>query len=135
MRFGQPVGLSVGQPATEFARYFSASLIALVLDVAVLQMTALVLHYLVAASLGFVVGAIASYALATRWVFRRRRLSGQAPVEFSAYASIGLVGLGINDLVIFLAVDKWGLSLIASKLIAAGITFFFNYAIRKLALF
>ena len=135
MRFEQPVGLSVGQPATEFVRYFLASLIALVLDIAVLQMTAGVLHYLVAASLGFVVGAIASYLLATRWVFRRRRLNGQAPAEFSAYLSIGLVGLGINDLVIFLGVDKWGLSLLASKLIAAGITFCFNYTIRKLVLF
>jgi putative flippase GtrA len=135
MRFGQHVGGSVGQPSMEFVRYFSASLIALVLDVAVLQFSARVLHYLVAASLGFVVGAIASYVLATRWVFRRRRLSGQASVEFSAYVSIGLVGLAINDLVIFLAVDQWGLSLIGGKLIAAGITFFFNYAIRKLALF
>ena len=69
MRLGQHVGLSVGQPGREFVRYFSASVIALVLDVAVLQLSARVLHYLLAASLGFVVGAIASYLLATRWVF------------------------------------------------------------------
>ncbi len=119
----------------EFARYFSASLIALALDVAVLQSAAQVSHYLVAASLGFVVGAIASYLLATRWVFRRRRLVDHAPMEFSAFVSIGIVGLGINDLVIFLGVDMWGLPLIGAKLIAAGITFFFNYAIRKAALF
>ena len=135
MRFGQRVGLSVSQPGMEFARYFSASLIALALDVAVLKIAALAMHYLLAASLGFVVGAVTSYLLATRWVFRRRRLVDHAPMEFSAFVSIGLAGLGINDLVIFLAVDKWALSLIAGKLIAAGITFFFNYAARKLALF
>lgn len=135
MGFGQRVGWSVRQPSMEFARYFSASLIALVLDVAVLQISARVLHYLVAASLGFVVGAISSYVLATRWVFRRRRLGEHAPMEFSAFVSIGLVGLGISDLVIFLAVDQWGLSLIGGKLIAAGITFFLNYAIKKRALF
>ena len=135
MRFAQHAGLPGSRSAMEFARYFSASLIALVLDVAVLQIAALAVHYLLAASLGFVVGAMTSYVLATRWVFRRRRLVDHAPIELSAFVAIGLVGLGINDLVIFLAVDKWSLSLIAGKLIAAGVTFFFNYAARKLALF
>ena len=119
----------------EFARYLLVSLIALVLDIAVLHFAARAVHYLLAASMGFVVGAATTYLLATRWVFRRRRFAGQAPIEFSAFVSIGLVGLGINDLVMFLAVDLAGLSLIGSKLIAAGCTFFFNYAARKLALF
>lgn len=120
---------------TEFARYFVASLAALLIDTAVLLSTATVLHYLVAASLGFVAGALVSYLLAIRWVFGQRRLVQRKRAEVGVYALVGVLGLGINDLVIFLAVSSAGLSLLGAKLVAAGITFLFNFALRKLLLF
>ncbi len=119
----------------EFGRYFLASLAALALDVAVLHLAAAWMHYLLAASLGFAVGAGAIYLLCTRWVFRRRKLAGKAPVEFSAFLAVGLAGLALNDFVIFLAVDRLGLALLAAKGVAAGASFLFNYTARKLALF
>jgi len=120
---------------SEFGRYFLASLAALALDVAVLHVMAAWTHYLLAASLGFVAGACAIYLLSTRWVFRRRKLAGKAPVEFSAFIAIGLAGLALNDLIIYVAVDRFALALLAAKLIAAGASFLFNYTARKLALF
>ena len=119
----------------EFGRYFLASLAALALDVAVLQITAAWTHYLLAASLGFIAGACAIYLLSTRWVFRHRKLAGKAPVEFSAFVAIGLAGLALNDLIIYVAVDRFALALLVAKLIAAGASFLFNYTARKLALF
>ena len=119
----------------EFGRYFLASLAALALDVAVLHLATAWMHYLLAASLGFGVGAGAIYLLSTRWVFRRRKLAGKAPVEFSAFVAIGLAGLALNDFVIYLAVDGHGLALLAAKAVAAGASFLFNYTARKLALF
>jgi putative flippase GtrA len=68
-------------------------------------------------------------------VFRRRKLAGKAPVEFSAFIAIGLAGLALNDLIIYVAVDRFALALLAAKLIAAGASFLFNYTARKLALF
>ncbi len=121
--------------AGEFVRYVTASLVALLLDIAVLQSAVAVVHYLVAASLGFIIGATANYLLSTRWVFRTRRLAEHPPIEFSAFFLIGLAGLAINDLIIFLSVSQFGLALLASKLVAAGATFLFNYTARKLALF
>ena len=120
---------------SEFGRYFLASLAALALDVAVLHLAAAWMHYLLAASLGFGVGAGAIYLLCTRWVFGRRKLAGKAPVEFSAFVAIGLAGLALNDFVIFLAVDRLGLALLTAKAMAAGASFLFNYTARKLALF
>jgi len=120
---------------SEFGRYFLASLAALALDVAVLHLAAAWMHYLLAASLGFGVGAGAIYLLSTRWVFRRRKLAGKTPVEFSAFVAIGLAGLALNDFVIYLAVDGLGLALLAAKAVAAGASFLFNYTARKLALF
>lgn len=122
-------------PGSEFARYFAASLAALLLDVAVLQIAVGFMHYLAATSLGFIAGAIAHYLLSTRWVFRTRRLAERPPVEFSAFVAIGLGGLAINDLVMFLAVGRCGLAVLTAKLAAAGCTFLFNYTARKLALF
>jgi putative flippase GtrA len=126
---------AVRPPLAEFARYFAASAFALVVDMTILLLAAKVMHYLLAASLGFVVGAVVSYLLATRWVFGRRQLVHRRRTEFAVYAVVGLLGLGLNDLVIFLAVDKMALPLLAGKIVAAGITFLFNYAVRKLVLF
>lgn len=120
---------------SEFSRYVVASLAALALDVAVLQIAAAWMHYLFAASLGFVVGACAIYLLSTRWVFRRRKLAGRATIEFSAFVAIGLVGLILNDLIIYVGVERLALDLLAAKLAAAGASFLFNYTARKLSLF
>jgi putative flippase GtrA len=122
-------------PAVEFGRYFAASLVALAVDVAVLLAAAQFMHYLMAATLGFVVGSVISYLLATRWAFRRRRLNGRAHAEFAVYAVVGVLGLGINDLAMFLAVGSAGLPLLTGKLLAAGMTFVFNFILRKLVLF
>ena len=134
---GSPLTLdSLGDSrAGEFARYFLASLAALAIDMAVLLGLATVMHYLVAASLGFVAGAVTSYLLATRWVFRQRRLVHRKKAEIGLYVMVGVLGLGLNDLVIMLAVGHFGLSILLAKLLAAGVTFLFNFALRKLALF
>lgn len=127
---------TLGESGTgEFARYFLASLAALAVDMAVLLVLATVTHYLVAASLGFVVGAVVSYLLATRWVFRRRRFLRREKAELGLYVLVGMLGLGLNDLVIMLAVGYAGIPLAAAKLLAAGATFLFNFVLRKLALF
>jgi putative flippase GtrA len=122
-------------PGLEFGRYFAASLVALAVDVAILFAAAQVVHYLVAATLGFVAGSVVSYLLATRWAFRQRRFDGRAHAEFAVYALVGVFGLGINDLVMYLAVGLAGAHLLLAKLLAAGTTFFFNFAIRKRVLF
>lgn len=121
--------------AGEFAGYFFASLIALAVDMTTLLVAANFMHYLWAATLGFAAGAVTSYLLSVRWAFRHRRL-GRWPVkEFGIYATVGLAGLGINNLIIFLAVDALVLPLPLAKAVAAGATFIFNYGMRKLTLF
>ena len=122
-------------PALEFGRYFVVSLIALAVDVLVLMAMSRFVHYLWAASLGFVLGAITSYWLAIRWAFTHRRLAAYPRTEFLAYSLVGILSLGINNLVIFVAVEYFALALLASKAIAAGATFTFNFGVRKFVLF
>lgn len=121
--------------APEFRRYFAISLAALGVDFGVLLVAAMWLHYLLAATLGFMLGAVTSYVLAVRWAFGHRRLAHRPRTEFVAYTLVGIAGLGINNLVIFLAVEYLSLSLVVGKAIAAGVTFAFNYLGRKATLF
>lgn len=119
----------------EFIRYFSASLIALGVDMTVLLLGARVTHYLAAASAGFMAGTAVSYLLATRWVFGIRRLAHRRRTEFAVYLAIGGAGLAINDAVMFLCVGVMDIPLFGAKLCAAAVTFLSNFGLRKLSLF
>lgn len=120
----------------EGARYAAASAFALGVDfttyVALIRLAGV--NYLLAAPIGFALGLATIYALCVRWVFAQRRLA-DARVEFAIFASIGLAGMALNQLVIFAAVEGFALSYESAKLAAAAVVFCFNFALRKLLLF
>lgn len=119
----------------EFVRYLAISFVALSVDVALLMLAAQVMNYLWAATLGFVAGAATSYFLATRWAFGHRRLQHKPLLEFGGYALVGIIGLGINNLTIYFAVEMLGVPLLVAKALAAAASFAFNFGARKLILF
>jgi putative flippase GtrA len=112
-----------------------ASVLALVVDLAVLLMLAQWTHYLVAATIGFALGAWVSYQIAVQWVFSYRSMENAPGKEFSAYLAVGLAGLAVNNLVILGAVEVIGASLLVAKCTAAMVTFVFNFGVRKILLF
>ena len=118
-------------------RYLVASVVALGVDMAVLSCSLRLLHLGLgwAATLGFVAGALAAYVLSIRWVFRKRALERAPFVEFLSFVGIGVVGLGVTQLVLWLGVTKLGLLPEMVKLAAAGATFTFNYLARRSLLF
>jgi len=122
---------------SDLPRYFIASLLALAVDTAVLSLGLRAVHLPLAwsATLGFVVGAAVAYLLSIRWVFRQRTLARAPAVEFLTFAGIGLVGLGITQVVLWIGVTELHLIPEAVKLAAAVITFAFNYLVRKALLF
>jgi putative flippase GtrA len=67
-------------------------------------------------------------------VFGARRMA-DARLEFAVFASIGLAGMALNQLVIYVGVEAWALSYESAKLVSAGVVFCFNFALRKLLLF
>jgi len=92
------------------------------------------MHYLVAATLSFIVGGVVAYLLSIRFVFVHRRIDSQA-VEGPLFVALGLVGLGINALVMWLLVSKASAPVLLAKVGAACMTFGVNYLLRKLLLF
>lgn len=91
-------------------------------------------HYLVAASVSFVIGGVVAYLLAIRFVFRHRRLESQA-VEGPAFVALGLIGLAVNAIVMAVLVRKFGAPVMIAKVGAACGTFGVNYLLRKFLLF
>jgi len=121
----------------DLARYFGASLVALLVDVAALSLSLRVLHLGLAmsATAGFVAGAIIAYQLSIRWVFRQRSFRDAPALEFLTFIGIGVAGLGVTQLVLWIGVTEFHLMPEAVKLAAAGVTFVFNYLMRKSLLF
>jgi putative flippase GtrA len=92
------------------------------------------LHYLASAALSFCVGTSVSYTLSILWVFRTRRFSSRL-LEYVLFVGVGAVGLGLNEVLLWLLTDPLGLFYMASKVVAAALIFFWNFWARKLILF
>jgi putative flippase GtrA len=121
----------------DLLRYFTASLVALAADLSTLSFCLRVLHFSLgwSASIGFTVGALVAYLLSIRWVFRQRAFADAPAVEFLAFVGIGIAGLGITQLLLWVGVVKLHLLPELVKLGAAVTTFAFNYLVRKTLLF
>jgi putative flippase GtrA len=91
-------------------------------------------YYLISAAIAFILGLVANYALSINWVFNKRTLENRWS-EFTIFAVIGIIGLGLNELIIWLFTDYVGLYYLISKIIAAALILFWNFFARKFTLF
>lgn len=92
------------------------------------------LHHLVSAAIAFVLGLTCNYLISTAWVFGESKVKNRW-LEFSAFALIGIVGLGLNELIIYLCTDICSLHYMLSKIISTALVFFWNFFARRFLLF
>lgn len=120
----------------QFAQYVIVGGLAFCIDFGTLFLLAKHggLHYLTAATAGFLLGLAANYLLCIAWIFDQRTLSNRSH-EFAIFAAIGIVGLGLNNLLIYGFTEWAGLHYLHSKLIAAALILIFNFGLRKSILF
>lgn len=121
---------------TEFIRYVFVGGLAFLLDFSTLYLLTSIfnVYYLTSAAIGFVLGLTCNYILSVRWVFSSRTIA-KPYLEYGIFALIGIVGLSLNELVIWLLTDFAGLHYISSKIVATAVVFFWNFLGRKLMLF
>lgn len=120
----------------QFGRYLLVGGGAFVVDFGTLALLNKVfgVHYLVAAAAGFVLGSLSNYALSVSWVFSQRRVSRRS-VELGVFVAVGIVGLGLNQGVLYGLTGRLGLDPLLSKLVSTGVVLFWNFGARKFLLF
>jgi len=92
------------------------------------------IYYLNAAAISFLIGLLVNYYISINWIFTQRNFNSQL-MEFMIYGFIGLIGLGINELFIWLLTEKMALYYLLSKVISTIFVFLWNFFIRKFILF
>lgn len=91
-------------------------------------------YYLISAAIAFVLGLLANYVLSVNWVFNRRTVENRT-FEFGIFVVIGIVGLGLNEVIIWFFTDNLQMYYLYSKMISAVIILFWNFFARKFTLF
>jgi len=133
---GSTVGVIGSRSTREFIRYVVASLIALVFDAGtlVLMTSFFGVSYLISGAIAFLLGLLVIYLLSVRWVFERRG-TRSAIFEFVVFALIGVVGLGINEVILWILTGYLGFFYLISKIASVAVVFVWNFFARKHVLF
>lgn len=92
------------------------------------------LHYLISATISFLAGLLVNYVISTQWIFRDSKIKNKK-VEFVLFGLIGVIGLILNNVLIYLFTDVVGLYYILSKLVTAIIVYMWNFLGRRYFLF
>ena len=121
---------------TEFTRYFWAGGLATLADFAVLLLLTEVfdINYLWSNLIAVSVGLVMSYVLCVRWVFLDRRYN-RVVLEFPLFVLTCIIGLLLNELLLWIFVEFGGIDYVLAKVIVTGVVFFVNFGVKKVVLF
>ena len=120
----------------QFIRYLYVGGLSFLVDFACLYYLTehIGMHYLISATLAFSLGLTTNYLLCLAWVFDFRRMPNRWH-EFMVFSAIGLFGLFLNNLLLWLLTEYAGLYYLVSKIIATAAILFFNFSLRRWLLF
>ena len=117
-------------------RYAFVAIAAFAVDFGTLALLAsgFQVNYLVAAAISFTLGLIVNYLLASMWVFNAYTVRNRK-IEFGIFALTGIVGLVLNEALIWLFTSPLHVFYLVSKLIAAFVVVIWNFSARKYLLY
>jgi len=120
----------------QFFRYFFVGGVAFAADFGALAFLKEIcgLHYIAANTISFIIGLTINYFISIFWVFTTSTFKNRT-VEFLFFAVIGVIGLGINDVALWLLTEKCGIFYLLSKIVAAAVGYLWNFFARKYLLF
>lgn len=91
-------------------------------------------HLLLWTAIAFCVGLLITYLFSILWVFDNRSLKSRT-AEVGIFVAIGVIGLGLTELLMWAFAQKAGLHYLLSKIITTVLVFVWNFAAKKLILF
>lgn len=88
------------------------------------------IYYLVSSIISFTVSLAFNYILSIIWVFDVKKK--QTYKEVLLFAVLSIIGLGVNQLVMYLGVDLLNIYYMLCKIIATIIVMIYNFVTRKI---
>ena len=79
-------------------------------------------------SIGFVLAATNNYIWNRWWTFQSD--NANIPIEYGKFLVISVIGLGLNNLVVYLLHEKMKLNFYFAKLIAIGVVTIWNFVMN-----
>ncbi len=116
----------------QFAKYFGVAGIGYLVDFGsmIAAKEILHLHYLISATIGFILGLIVVYILSGRYVFGESKITSRKK-EFLLFALIGVVGLGILNLLMWALTSGLHVNYLLSKILATIVVYAWNFFARR----
>lgn len=116
----------------QFAKFACVGLLSFAVDWLLLVALTELFHidYLVSTSISFIASVALNYALSMRYVFERRDDISRTR-EFTIFAVLSAVGLGLTDVLMFAGVALLNIAYQAMKVIATFCVTWYNFYTRK----
>lgn len=90
------------------------------------------INYLSSSGISFTVSVIVNYVLSLTFVFDTKK--GNKIKEFVIFVVLSVIGLGINQVLMWFCVDILGIFYMISKIGATAVVMVYNFITRKLVL-
>lgn len=88
------------------------------------------IHYLISSIISFTVSVIFNYILSIKWIFDVKKK--QDVKDFVIFIILSVIGLGINSLIMYVMVEKFGVYYMFSKIVSTAVVMVYNFITRKI---
>lgn len=117
----------------QLVRFGIVGVIAFLIDyIIMIALTELAgINYLVSSGISFTISVIVNYILSITVVFQPKKDANKTK-EFVIFVILSLIGLGLNQLLMYVQVDLLSIYYMIAKIIATGIVMVYNFITRKI---
>lgn len=89
--------------------------------------------YLISSGVSFTISVVVNYILSMRFVFQSKE-SANKGLEFLVFVLLSIIGLGLNELLMWSMVRKLGIYYMFAKIAVTAVVMVYNFISRKLIL-
>ena len=89
---------------------------------------------LISAAISFTVSVIFNYIASVKWVFDVDKEKNSKTKELIVFIILSVIGLGINELIMWIMDKEFGIYYMISKIVATAVVMCYNSITRKLFL-
>ncbi len=86
------------------------------------------IYYLISATISFILSGTLNYYLNRKWTFRSK---GKKRRQLPVFFIIALIGLSINNFIMYVLVEKFAFWYIYAKIVATGVVLIWNFTGNK----